>query len=150
MFNDLQTLKEKRIITPKQWSTLFPAVREFVSSDKFDISLLVVLLRNICGLPPPSTGWDNLPQTGDATVSADIARIRYFRSEVIAHILEAVIDDETFEKYWKILLEAIVRLLGESYRPQLDALKEGDPRMADHYESRLRREIEEENAQQTG
>jgi len=156
VFNDLQILKEKNIISSKQWSKLYPHARRLVSADTFDISLLMVLIRNICYcLPPPSSGWNKLPSSEDTTLSADIARVSYFRN-LLAHASKASIDSETFEDYWTILSEALVRLLGESCRPDLDDLKEStlDPSIGDHYNSCLPREIEgkgeEENTQQTG
>lgn len=156
VLNDLQILKEKKRISAMQWSKLFPAVHELVSADTFDISLLMVLIRNICYcLPPPSAGWDKLPSSEDTTLSADIARVSYFRN-VLAHASEASIDNETFDNYWKILSEALVRLLGESCRPDLDHLKKStlDPSMGDYYNSRLPRKMEdkgeEEKVQQTG
>ena len=57
----LQSLRSKRIINPTQWGKLFPAIPASVSSRDFDITLLMILLRNICGLAPPLTGWDALP-----------------------------------------------------------------------------------------
>ena len=50
----LQTLRTKRVLNPTQWGKLYPAITSSVSSANFDITLLMVLLRNICGLVPPS------------------------------------------------------------------------------------------------
>ena len=52
----LQTLRTKRVLNPTQWGKLYPAIKSSVSSTNFDITLLMVLLRNICGLVPPATG----------------------------------------------------------------------------------------------
>ena len=61
----LKSLRSRRIINATQWGKLFPAIPASVSSRDFDITLLMTLLRNICGLTPPVTGWDVLllPQT---------------------------------------------------------------------------------------
>lgn len=152
VFNDLRALKEKNHINAKQWLKLFPAVRELVSADTFDISLLMVLIRNICYcLPPPPAGWDKLPSPEDTTLSADIARVNYGR-KLLAHPLEASIDDEPFEYYWKILSEALVRLLGESFRCDIDNLKKChlEPGMGEYYNACLEGKGEEEKEQQTG
>ena len=45
----LQSLKEKRIINPTQWGKLFPAIPNSVSTHSFDTTLLMILLRNLCG-----------------------------------------------------------------------------------------------------
>lgn len=139
IFNVLKTLKEKKCINARQWSNLYPALCQLVSADTFDLPLLTVLLRNICSLPTPPKGWNTLPSSEDTTLSADIVRISYFRN-ILSHVLETSIDNETFEDYWKIVSEAVVRLLGESYRHDIDHLKEDplDPKMADHYISLLR------------
>lgn len=63
-----------------QWELLFP-VDENPTSSRFDISLLFCLLRNICGLSPPETGWDREPDSDDFSVGADIVRVRFFRNQ---------------------------------------------------------------------
>ena len=45
----LQSLKEKRIINPTQWGKLLPAIPNSVSTHSFDTTLLMILLRNLCG-----------------------------------------------------------------------------------------------------
>ena len=57
----LQSLRKKRVLNPTQWGKLYPAIKSSVSSANFDITLLMVLLRNICCLIPPPTGWESLP-----------------------------------------------------------------------------------------
>jgi len=47
--------KVKKVLNPTQWGKLYP-VHSPVTSANFDITLLTVLLRNICGLSPPTKG----------------------------------------------------------------------------------------------
>ena len=54
----LQSLIKKKVINQIQWGKLFPAIPNPVSSRDFDTTLLMVLLRNLCGLTAPLTGWD--------------------------------------------------------------------------------------------
>ncbi|CAH3111796.1 unnamed protein product [Pocillopora meandrina] len=68
----LQQLRRKKILNPTQWGKLYPAIRTSVSSKNFDITLLTVLLRNICSLSRPATGWDALPPATDTSTEADI------------------------------------------------------------------------------
>ena len=77
-FSTLQSLKKKKVLNPSQWGSLFPAVASCVSSANFDVTLLIVLLRSICGLSPPvSTGsWDKLPPDCDNSTEANIVRIK--------------------------------------------------------------------------
>ena len=51
----LQSLQKKKILSPSQWDILYPPIKSSVSSKNFDITLLMVLRRNICGLNPPAT-----------------------------------------------------------------------------------------------
>ena len=121
----LQLLRRKKVLNPSQWGKLYPAIKSSVSSQHFDITLLMVLLRNICSLVPPVTGWDALPPAADTTLEADIARIKYFRNTVYGHASEASVDDATFNQYWKDIQEAIVRLGGAGYQSAIDDLKKG-------------------------
>jgi len=73
---------KEKILNPIQWGKLYPAIPTSVSSANFDITLLMILLRNICGLSPPATGWDVLPPPADTSAEADIARVKYFRNVV--------------------------------------------------------------------
>ena len=48
-------LKNRKIINQNQWDKLYPARPNKPNINDFDITLLSVLLRNICGLSPPCT-----------------------------------------------------------------------------------------------
>ena len=112
----LQSLRSKRIINPTQWGKLFPAIPASVSSRDFDITLLMILLRNICGLAPPRTGWDSLPGATDVSREADIARVKYFRNTGYGHAEQAFVDDATFDTHWKEIRDTLVRLGGVTYK----------------------------------
>ena len=106
----LQLLQRKKVVNPTQWGNLYPPIRTSVSSKNFDITLLTVLLRNICSLSPPATGWDALPPATDMSSEADIARVKYFRNTVYGHAEKASVDDATFHVYWQDIKDALVRL----------------------------------------
>ena len=135
----LQPLRARKIINPTQWGRLFPAIPSSVSSASFDITLLMVLLRNICGLAAPATGWDSLPAATDVTLEADIARIKYFRNTVYAHAEHASVDNATFNTYWSEIRDALVRLGGVAYRAAVDNLETEcmDPDVEEHYKELL-------------
>ena len=44
----LHSLCKKKVLDPKQWNVLYPSALTMVSSKQFDITLLIVPLRNIC------------------------------------------------------------------------------------------------------
>ena len=96
----------------------------------------MVLLRNICGLVPPPTGWDSLPAATDLTPEADIVRIKYYRDTVYGHASKASVDDPTFCQYWQDIQDALVRLGGTCYQGVIDHVRTEsmDPEIEEHYQ----------------
>ena len=116
VFSTLRNLHREKILNPVQWERLFPPVTSNVSSANFDVSLLMILLRNICGLSrPTSTGnWDKLPPASDDSTEANLVRIKCFRNEVHAHASKASVDDLTFNTLWQKISSAILALASET------------------------------------
>ena len=144
----LDSLRKKRVLNPSQWGKLYPAIRSSVTSVNFDITLLMVLLRSICGLTPPATGWDNLPPATDLSVEADIARVKCYSNRMYGHASHASVDDVTFSTCWKDTTDTIVRLGGLPYRAVVDNLKYDlmDRDIEDHYKELLRQwKVDEDN-----
>jgi len=135
----LQSLTARKVLNPTQWGKLFPVIPSSVSSASFDITLLMVLLRNLCGLASPTSGWDALPAATDVSLEADIARIKYFRNTVYAHAEHASVADTTFNTYWSEIRDALVRLGGVAYRAAVDNLETEcmDPDVEEHYKELL-------------
>ena len=136
----LQSLQKKKVLNPLQWDKLYPFIKSSVSSKNFDITLLMVLLRNICGLTPPATGWDKLPLPTDLSCEADIARIKYYRNTMYAHVTQASVDDATFDYHWIHIRDTLVRLGGLHYKAAIDDLKHNslEPDMEEHYTGLLK------------
>ena len=80
-YHCLSEFKKRKIINQNQWDKLYPAHPNKPNINDFDITLLSVLLRNICSLSPPSTGWDKPATPSDHLVEADIVRIKIFRNK---------------------------------------------------------------------
>ncbi|XP_068686900.1 NLR family CARD domain-containing protein 4-like isoform X1 [Montipora foliosa] len=134
----LQSLRKRKILNVTQWGRLFPAISSSVSSASFDITLLMVLLRNICGLSAPaSTGtWDILPPASDNSIEANIARIKYYRNNVYAHATQASVDEPTFHALWLEISNALLALgSAASYTSAISRLKTDcmDPDVEEHY-----------------
>ncbi|XP_022805286.1 E3 ubiquitin-protein ligase DZIP3-like [Stylophora pistillata] len=125
---------KKKVLNPTQWSKLYPA-HSPVSSATFDITLLTVLLRNICGLSPPATGWDRLPPAANTSIADDIARVKYYRNTVYGHASQAAVDDISFSSYWQEIRQALVRLGKAHLRTDIDNLEHDcmDPDIEEHY-----------------
>ena len=136
----LRILRARKVINATQWGTLFPVDPSLVSSAHFDITLLMVLLRNLCGLTSPATGWDKLPAVTDVSREADIARVKYYRNTVYGHAECASVDDAAFNAYWSDIRDALVRLGGVKYKTAIDKLETEvmDPDLEDHYKEVLR------------
>lgn len=135
-----------KILTPTQWGKLYPSTHSSVSSRNFDITLLMVLLKNFSGLNPPATGWNNPPPATDMSTEADITRLRFFRNEVYGHGSKASVDDLTFDGYWQDIQQTLIRLGGERYGPYIEELKVDcmDPDIGLHYQELVKQWIEDE------
>ena len=130
----LLLLRKRKVLNLTHWKKLFPT-HSSVSSADFDISLLTLLLRNICDLYPPPTGWDLLPSACDTSTSADIARVRYYRNTVFGHATQASLDENSFSAYWQEIREALVRLGGSHFRTVIDSVEHDcmDPDLENYY-----------------
>ncbi|XP_046857773.1 uncharacterized protein LOC124451192 [Xenia sp. Carnegie-2017] len=104
----LTSLKFK-VIKNEQWDLLYPSTGS-PDIKKFDITLLTVLLRSICGLTAPHSGWNNLPSSSDTSNSANIARIKFYRNKVYGHITTTSVNDSEFEHLWQEISKALVGL----------------------------------------
>ena len=124
----------RKVLNPTQWGKLYPT-HSPVSSATFDITLLTVLLRNICGLSPPANGWDRLPLATSTSIADDIARVKYYRNTVYGHASQASVDDSNFSAYWHEIREALVRLGGAYFRAKINNLEHDcmDPVIEEHY-----------------
>ena len=134
----LQTLREKRILNAAQWAKLYPPSPSSVSSKEFDVTLLMVLLKNICGLTPPATGWDNLPPAADTSAEANIARVKYYRNHVYRNASQASVDDATFNTYWQDISNALVGLGADAAAINTLKTQSMDPVIEKHYQELLR------------
>ena len=98
-----------KVINASQWKLLYPT-SGLPDSQNFDVTLLTILLRNICGLSSPASGWDALPPTSDTSDSANIARIKYYRNKAHAHITKTELSDSEFENLWQEISKALIGL----------------------------------------
>ena len=107
----LQTLRG-RVLTHPEWNCLYnpSGPGTYGKSTDFDISLLCKLLRAICSLTPPATGWDILPNSTDHSLEADLARIKFYRNKIYGHNHSMEITNADFEKLWREISEALLRI----------------------------------------
>ncbi|XP_048575792.1 uncharacterized protein LOC116608883 isoform X4 [Nematostella vectensis] len=119
----LINLKSRRILRQEQFDRLFP-VSGVPSANDYDITLLFLLLRHISGLSPPvsTSSWDVLPPPTDLTKEAHMARLKWYRNNVFAHIKSTEVPTVQFNQYWVEISDALISLGGVS-QGDIDTLK---------------------------
>ena len=120
-FVKFQNLKSKRVIFDHQWEKLFPP-SGLPDSKEFDITLLHLLIREVCYLPAPLTGWHKMPADDDQSLGANIARIKCFRNE-LCHSVSTSIPSEEFEDKWNTIASSLEAIKIGVYRKKIQALK---------------------------
>ena len=121
-YSTLQLLFKKKVLRAAQWDKLFPPGGATPDSNTFDITLLFLLLTNICGLSPPLSGWHKKPSLGDNSLEANLAHIKFFRNELYGHVSSTGIDTTTFSSLWQEI-SAVLVALGLD-QTEIDRLKE--------------------------
>ena len=112
IMNKLKSLKRIRVLSQTEWDYLYNSSGPGMhgKSADFDISLLCKLLRAICSLTPPITGWDNLPSSTDHSLGADLVRIRIYRNTIYGHKHSMEITNANFDKLWREISEVLLRI----------------------------------------
>ena len=106
----LNALLRKRVLRPAQWDQLFPPGGATPDSKTFDVTLLFLLLTNICGLSPPLSGWHTKPPLSDTSLEANLARIKFFRNELYGHVSTTSVDSTIFTSLWQEISAVLVAL----------------------------------------
>ena len=131
-----QALKSKRVINKDQWDMIFPTSGP-PDSKEFDITLLHLLIREVCCLTAPLTGWHKMPADDDQSLEANIARIKCFRNE-LCHSVSTGIPNEEFEDKWNTITSSLEAIKIGVYRKKIQALKN------DSIDHKTQKRVEEE------
>ena len=108
-----QAILGRAKMTRLQRKQVYPSPGAYGKSKDWDLTLLHKMLRNICGMTQPATGWDALPPDSDISKEADLVRLKYYRNSIYGHVDERMrIEDEEYQKLWRNISEAIKRLAG--------------------------------------
>ena len=109
-----KNLLKRAKLTKPQWDCLYPSPGTYGRSTDFDVTLLFRLLRTICNLAPPAMGWDVLPAPVDHSLTAELARIKYYRNTVYGHVKQDMeVTDDEFPSLWQEISGALVRIAGQ-------------------------------------
>ena len=117
----LDDLFHRRILNRHQWDTLFPLGGVPVDSNSFDITLLFLLLTNVCGLTRPSSGWHAKPPSSDTSLEANLARVKFFRNVLYGHVTTTGINTPSFLSQWNEI-SGVLMALGLD-QAEIDRLK---------------------------
>lgn len=103
--------KLEGILNKQQKNLIYPTTgNSSLTAINFDISIIYILLRNICNIPSHRNGWGNPPAKGDHSIAACIDMIHLKRNSISAHSPNGMIEDLEFEEHWKKLEDAIVQI----------------------------------------
>ena len=126
-YSILNNLLRRRGLNRHQWDKLFPPGGVAPDSNTFDITLLFLLLTNICGLTPPSSGWHTKPPTSDNSHEANLARVKFYRNVLYGHVTITCVDTPTFSALWTEISGVLVGLgLDQAEVDRLKAEKGGE------------------------
>ena len=109
-YSILNNLLRKSVVNGYQWDKLFPPGGMAPDSNTFDITLLFLLLTNICGLTTPPSGWHVKPSPGDNSLEANLARVKFFRNELYGHVTSTAFDAAIFSSLWQEISAALLSL----------------------------------------
>ena len=119
--------------------------------DDMDISLLYILLRNVCGIQAHNNGWGNTPDSSDRSVSANIERLRLARNRC-GHSTGGMSNAE-FNQLWSEIRAAVIDLdksigNGKKYQEVVDFIRNDtmDPVMAKCYRDKFLNQMKENDS----
>ncbi|KAJ8315780.1 hypothetical protein KUTeg_007930 [Tegillarca granosa] len=110
--HEMRKLLQKGTISKEQWGNLY--LQNKPSSKHFDITLMLVLIRQLTGIPEPANGWNELPQVSDNSIEADIARLKWYRNK-IAHTVRCSVNNQEFEQMWTAISKAVIHVAGSDH-----------------------------------
>ena len=126
-YSILNNLLRRRVLNGDQWDKLFPPCGVAPDSNTFDITLLFLLLTNICGLTPPPSGWHTKPPSRDTSHEANVARVKFYRNVLYGHVTTTGVDTPTFSALWTEISGVLVSLgLDQAEVDRLKAEKGGE------------------------
>lgn len=108
----LKRLKDRNLLTHQQWKKLYPTRRTHgnINSESLDITLMFKLWRELCKSPRIKR-WNSLPDDNNLCLSADLARIKYYRNQFSHDNEDMAVGDEKFKVDSNRIKNALVRML---------------------------------------
>ena len=105
----LDKLLKDKILKKDQYDLLLPPGKQETSSKLFDITLLVLLIRNFVNIPPPKGGWNiEKPKAGDTSLGAFVIIIRELRNGILHGTPDDFLKPQYFPYIWSEIRRALV------------------------------------------
>ena len=102
-------LQKQKVLKDDQVELLLPQ-NQRTFSNKWDVTLICVVIINFTCLPPPINGWRNPLDPTDVTVAAFVVMARQSRNENNHSTLATFIDDVVFDAFLKEARKIVVGL----------------------------------------
>ena len=96
---EINKLVKDRVLNQKQVSLLLPPTKR-TDSSTFDVTLIIVVIRNFTTLPPPTNGWRNDPSQLDIQTSDFVRRAQIWRNNFIHDTEPSTLSKAEFDKKW--------------------------------------------------
>lgn len=109
---DSLKIKQRKVLRQEQVDLLLPTSCK-TDSSRFDVTLLVILIRHFTTLIVPVKGWNKDPPHDDNSIAANAIRAREWRNYV-QHVDPKVVDERTFQQEWTYATQ-IINDLGYNY-----------------------------------
>ena len=108
--DQIRRLENRKILKKDQVNLLLPQ-NQRTFSEKWDITLICVVIINFSTLPSPNGGWEiKVPDPTDITASATVINIRQKRNIMNHASIEAFQDDKTFGDFFTEIGKLLARL----------------------------------------
>ena len=124
ILNDEKNKAARKKLDKNQREKIFPPSGGLPDFNAFDITLLHLLLRELCPtLEEPETGWHKMPKQDDHSREAEMVRIKLFRNE-LCHGSSTSVSNADFEDKWEIISHSLIVL--EINQQEIERLKTED------------------------
>lgn len=101
-------------LRPEQLKVCFRQPPVIPDYSTFDVTLLYILIRNLCPSLRPTKGWGKEPDVTDTQLGDDIERLRLFRNKNYAHANSTAIPDTEFDEIWGNLKSVVSRIQSQT------------------------------------
>lgn len=101
----LKYLKQRGLLSQTQWYLLLPK-NQMTDASVFDVTLTSLLIREICNVKAPHTGWSKDPCAGDRSDGANVVRIRHARNFLQHHSI--ILNHNEYQRIWTKLSTSMI------------------------------------------